>query len=87
MRPSCNVKTLEARFHDECFKKIIKKVNEKLTIDAEYASKIKWFLDSPDAGDENCKCSLCSKQIEEDACPIRLFKEVKHERKKTSYAA
>jgi hypothetical protein len=32
---------------------------------------IRWFADSPDAGEPNCLCSLCGKLIEEDDSPIR----------------
>ena len=32
---------------------------------------ITWFMDSPDAGDPNCTCSLCDELINDHA--IRLF--------------
>lgn len=64
---------LEARFHDDCFKKIIQP-GDKMEIKAEYAPKIKWFPDSPNDG---LICSLCGKKINEEECPIRLWREIK----------
>ena len=36
-------------------------------------SELKWFTDSPDAGDPDCICSLCDKVIPEDDAPIRIW--------------
>lgn len=36
-------------------------------------SKLKWFTDSPYAGDPDCLCSLCDKIISEDEVPIRMW--------------
>jgi hypothetical protein len=38
---------------------------------------LRWFADSPDAGDPACLCSLCGKVIHEDAC-IRVTKETEN---------
>lgn len=38
-------------------------------------SQLKWFNDSPDAGDPECLCSLCGKLIQEDDVPIRAWPE------------
>jgi hypothetical protein len=38
------------------------------------ADRLKWFQDSPDAGDPECICSWCGKVIEEDEMPLRLFR-------------
>lgn len=35
--------------------------------------KIKWFSDSPEAGDPDCICSWCSELISELDFPLRLF--------------
>ena len=34
-----------------------------------------WFVDSPNAGDPGCICSLCGKVIEDVETPLRLFRE------------
>lgn len=34
-----------------------------------------WFVDSPNAGDPGCICSLCGEVIEEVDTPLRLFRE------------
>jgi hypothetical protein len=34
---------------------------------------LKWFRDSPDAGDPDCLCSYCERAIPENQLPIRLF--------------
>ena len=65
---------LEARFHDDCFRKIMTLTGGKMSIKPEYASKIKWFSDSPDGG---LVCSLCNKKISDDDCPIRFWREAR----------
>lgn len=47
---------------------------ENITVDF---SKLKWFTDSPFAGDPDCICSLCGKIISEDDVPIRMWNEKK----------
>lgn len=44
-------------------------------IKPEAAGKLKFFSDSPDAGDPSCVCSWCGKVIEEREMPLRLFRE------------
>ena len=39
----------------------------------EYAAKITWFKDSPDAGEPACICSFCGKLLGEEEVPTRLF--------------
>lgn len=36
-------------------------------------SKLKWFDDSPFAGDPDCICSYCGEVISEGECPIRIW--------------
>jgi hypothetical protein len=36
---------------------------------------IRWFSDSPDAGDPGCICSLCGKAIPEDECAVRATRQ------------
>lgn len=71
--------SLEARFHEECFKKVafVKKTKVHILPDAE--KKIQWFRDSPDAGSSKCICSVCGRQILETEVPIRIFNEVNAE--------
>lgn len=38
-----------------------------------FFSTDKSFKDSPQAGDSNCICSRCGKQITEDQVPIRVY--------------
>ena len=65
--------SLEARFHDDCFKKVATVSGGLIKINRGDENKIKWFRISPDAGDPRCICSVCGKQIGEEECPIRLF--------------
>lgn len=44
-----------------------------LKIKQEYIGKIKWFGESPDAGEPNCHCSYCGDLISEEEVPIRFF--------------
>jgi hypothetical protein len=37
---------------------------------------LRWFTDSPDAGDPACLCSWCSAPIGEAQVPIRLYREL-----------
>ena len=36
--------------------------------------KIRWFTDSPDAGEPDCLCSLCGKLIDQDEGEIRCVR-------------
>jgi hypothetical protein len=65
--------SLEARFHDNCFREVATVKNGHIQIKTGCQNKIKWFRDSPDAGDPRCICSVCGKQIGEEECPIRFF--------------
>ena len=44
-----------------------------MKIKDEYMQRIKWYQDSPDAGDPSCLCSFCEKMISEEECPIRMW--------------
>lgn len=46
-----------------------------MKIKHEYAHRIKWFKNSPSAGDPDCVCSLCGELIPEEDVPIRLWTE------------
>jgi len=68
---------LEARFHEDCFKKILMPDKKgKLVIRNEMYPLIKWFSDSPFAGEVDCLCSICNKPISEEECPLRLWREI-----------
>lgn len=45
-----------------------------MEIKKEFVDKIQWFVESWDAGDPDCICSLCGKLIKEDECPIRFWR-------------
>jgi hypothetical protein len=34
---------------------------------------LRWFVDSPDAGDPGCICSFCFQVIQADEVPLRIF--------------
>ena len=46
-----------------------------LGLDVKGDPELRWFADSPDAGDPLCICSYCLCLIEEGAVPIRFFGE------------
>lgn len=46
---------------------------EQLTIKPEMVLRLRWFSDSPDAGDPACLCSLCLEPIVEGDLPIRAW--------------
>lgn len=54
--------------------KDVVKMSETVKVDF---SQLKWFSDSPDAGDPACLCSLCEKIISEDEVPIRMWSQGK----------
>ena len=57
------------------------RIMEPLGLTFQTDAAIRWFDDSPDAGDPLCICSYCEEVItEEDAPPIRLFDSKKEAR-------
>lgn len=54
---------------------------EAMGLDITGATELRWFDDSPNAGDPLCICSYCECLIEEAAVPIRFFGEDKREQR------
>lgn len=46
---------------------------DRLIIKPEMVLRLRWFSDSPNAGDPACKCSYCLKPIGANDLPIRAW--------------